>query len=84
MKTSFGANQVLKGKSIELAACGAAHTIVKTSNNEVYSFGLNDKGQLGLGKSGNFTSVPYKIKSFTSFTVSKICCSDESSCLVTN
>ena len=57
--------------------------MIKTQSNEVWSFGLNDKGQLGLGKCGSFSSQPLKIKRFTSFDVKKICCSDESSCLVT-
>ena len=56
---------------------------MKTVSNEVYSFGLNDKGQLGLGIVGNFSSIPHKIHRFTSFPVIKISCSDESSSLLT-
>ena len=84
LKTNFETHMSLKGKSIQIVECGAAHTILKTLNNEIFSFGLNDKGQLGLGVSGNFSSTPHKLKRFTSFPVVKISCSDESSCLITS
>lgn len=44
LKTSFDVNLQLKGRSLETVECGGAHTIVKTQIQEVYSFGLNDKG----------------------------------------
>ena len=84
MKTNFDANSILKGKTVQIVECGGAHTILKTINNEVYSFGLNDKGQLGLGLVGNFSSLPHKIQRFTSFPITKISCTDESSSLLTS
>ena len=33
--------------------CGAYHSFVITSRNEVYAFGLNIKGQLGIGSYEN-------------------------------
>jgi len=44
---------------------------------------LNDKGQLGLGIVGNFSSIPHKLQRFTSFPIMKISCTDESSSLLT-
>lgn len=44
LKITFNAVQTLKGKHIELAECGAAHSVVKTGSNDLFSFGLNDKG----------------------------------------
>ena len=84
LKTNFDANIHLKGKSIQIVECGGAHTILKSLSNEVYSFGLNDKGQLGLGLVGNFSSIPHKLQRFTSFPVVKISCSDESSSLLSS
>jgi alpha-tubulin suppressor-like RCC1 family protein len=49
VKKNFEPNLHLHGKLVELVACGGAHTVVKTSSQEVYAFGLNNKGQLGLG-----------------------------------
>jgi alpha-tubulin suppressor-like RCC1 family protein len=74
----------LKGKNITVVECGGAHTLVKTINSEIYSFGLNDKGQLGLGVVGNFSSIPHKISRFTSFPIIKMACSEESSGLLTS
>ena len=44
IKKTFDINHHLRGRLIEIVACGGAHTLVKTSSQEVYSFGLNDKG----------------------------------------
>ena len=41
----------LSGKNFEMLACGAEHSFALTTKGEVYSWGLNFKGQLG---SGNF------------------------------
>lgn len=84
IKMSFDSNFFLKGKSMESVACGGAHTVVKTKNNEIFSFGLNDQGQLGVGVVGNFSSIPQKLKRFTSFKIEKVCCSEESTCVLTS
>ena len=61
LKTSFDANILLKGKNITMVECGGAHTLIKSYSNEIYACGLNDKGQLGLGVVGNFSSIPHKL-----------------------
>jgi alpha-tubulin suppressor-like RCC1 family protein len=33
--------------------CGAYHSFIQNSKGELYAFGLNLKGQLGLGTFGN-------------------------------
>lgn len=40
---------VLKDEFIREVCCGYDHTIAITINNNVYSWGANDKCQLGLG-----------------------------------
>jgi mitogen-activated protein kinase kinase kinase 9 len=44
-----------QGKRIEAASCGAEHSMAITSDGEVYAWGLNIKGQLGLGDCENRT-----------------------------
>jgi alpha-tubulin suppressor-like RCC1 family protein len=39
----------LRTKSIRTVSGGARHTIVITTEGKVYSFGVNDSGQLGIG-----------------------------------
>lgn len=84
LKTNFETNFLLQGKSITMVECAGAHTIIKSINNDLFSFGLNDKGQLGLGVVGKFSSIPHKIQRFTSFQIVKIACSDESSSVLTS
>jgi alpha-tubulin suppressor-like RCC1 family protein len=38
----------LSGGAVKYAVCGYYHTIVLKTNGDVYSFGRNDKGQLGI------------------------------------
>ena len=57
-----------------MVACGGAHTLIKTSVQELFSFGLNDKGQLGLGSHQEIVTVPSKIKNFSSFKVTFLGC----------
>ncbi len=46
--------------------CGFGHTLVLTSNEEVYAWGYNDEGQLGNSVSGeeDWVSVPFKVSDF--------------------
>ena len=48
--------------------------MVKLSSQEIYSFGLNDKGQLGLGIANKQITIPTKVKHFTSFGIIKLIC----------
>lgn len=53
----------LEGTEVKSVACGLYHTVVCTSIGEVYSFGKNDYGQLGIGhnrpsKSPAFVLIP--------------------------
>ena len=71
------------GKNITMVECGSAHTLIKSINNEIYSFGLNDNAQLGIGLIGGSSFVPHKLKRFTSFNITQLRCSDGSSCALT-
>ncbi|XP_065644177.1 RCC1 and BTB domain-containing protein 1 isoform X3 [Hydra vulgaris] len=54
----------LIGKFIEKIVCGMAHVLVLTDIGELYSWGANSYGQLGLGTTHN-TSVPTLINTTT-------------------
>ena len=49
----------LEGKRVLEVACGQAHTLVLTEAGEVYSWGHNVYGQLGIG---SITCVPCPVK----------------------
>lgn len=75
IKRGLDVNIHLRGKQVDLIACGGAHTLVRTSAMDVYSFGLNDKGQLGLGIKSEIIPIPTKLKNFSSFSITKLACS---------
>ncbi|KAL6485077.1 hypothetical protein MHYP_G00071220 [Metynnis hypsauchen] len=48
--------KALKGERAQFAACGTNHTIVSTSQGEIFATGRNSEGQLGLGHCDDRTS----------------------------
>jgi len=44
MKRSFDPSLHLRGRLVKDIACGGAHSLFLTSNQEIFSCGLNDKG----------------------------------------
>ena len=56
----------LKDLRIAQIACGSEHTFILTQKGEVYSWGLNIKGQLGLGMYEN-VSYPTLVYSLLPF-----------------
>ncbi len=45
-------------KRVQFVACGGEHIFAITRNNEIYSWGRNENGQLGLGFISNYVSEP--------------------------
>jgi len=54
----------LAGQTIEMAACGSCHSVALTTDGTLYSWGLNLKGQLGLGHFDN-VSEPISISTLS-------------------
>jgi alpha-tubulin suppressor-like RCC1 family protein len=46
------------GRRVDLIAAGAAHSIALSSNRNVYGWGYNGRGQLGIGSTGVAQSPP--------------------------
>ncbi|CAB3388421.1 Hypothetical predicted protein [Cloeon dipterum] len=51
----------LKEKKVVQVACGGLHTLALTSEGEVYAFGRNVNGELGLGTTVDNESLPRKV-----------------------
>ncbi|KAL5005987.1 hypothetical protein ScPMuIL_017145 [Solemya velum] len=51
--------KALSNKCIVKVSCGQQHTLALTANSQVYTWGLNDHGQLGHSE---LTASPYRIK----------------------
>jgi alpha-tubulin suppressor-like RCC1 family protein len=54
-------NVFLENEKIVDIKCGSYHSLVLTEKGEVYSWGLNNYGQLGIGIDEEFTNEPSKI-----------------------
>lgn len=74
----------LEGKIIIGIYCGGAHSVWITSNQDVFSFGLNNNGQLGLGDEVHHISFPEKLRQFTSFTIKSVAWGDEMTLYLTS
>ena len=58
---------------IELIGCGSSHTIILLKSGECYSWGENDKGQLGLGNIG-YTKCTLNKITFDSVIITSVSC----------
>lgn len=74
----------LSGKLVAAVACGDTHTLVATAEGEVYSFGRNISGQLGLGHAAD-SLAPQLVEALSGKRVvgvaagaeHSVCCTDE-------
>ncbi|XP_008552683.1 probable E3 ubiquitin-protein ligase HERC4 isoform X2 [Microplitis demolitor] len=55
-------------------SCGYKHAIALTNNGQLYSWGLNDEGQLGLGPEVKIEHKPQLIKSLGAVPIAYIAC----------
>lgn len=63
-------NSVLGGKKVVCISCGQTSTMVVIENGEVYGFGNNGVGQLGIGNYANQTS-PWQVGSLRGIVIGK-------------
>ena len=42
-------------------ACGKAHTLVYTRSGKLFAFGYNAEGQLGVGRTPEYSDVPMEL-----------------------
>jgi alpha-tubulin suppressor-like RCC1 family protein len=59
-------------QSVAKAACGAFHTAVATTNGDVFTFGANDYGQLGLSNAVGPSTAPQLAFSYSNVATSNV------------
>jgi alpha-tubulin suppressor-like RCC1 family protein len=67
----------LTDKRVCMVACGGPYTVLATDDEQVWAFGANARGQLGLGEQSDESMVPRKLsppKDLLSWKVELIAC----------
>lgn len=65
-------NFTLTGKKVICISCGDSFSVVVTNNGEVYSWGRNDVGQLGIENNNNDQFHPCRITSLAKIVIGDI------------
>jgi len=73
----------LKGKRVVDIACGQQHSLAVTDNGEVYGWGLNVFGQLGLGDTKD-RLVPAQLTGLKDHFITSVACGSEHSIALTD
>lgn len=63
----------LSGYFIEDVVCGAEHTLVLTSDGDVWGWGSNSEGQLGLGHTNSPVREPQLVPCLTGKNIRQVC-----------
>ena len=66
--------KALEGVPIAHVACGKYHTAALTASGEVYAWGLESSGQLGLGSTHTKASVPAPVVELSGRGVAQLAC----------
>ena len=74
----------LEAHVIVSAACGSHHTLAKNEWGEIFAWGSNALGQLGLDTRDQIVSTPKMIKSLATKHVIQIACGENHSLALTN
>ncbi|KAL4527306.1 hypothetical protein Ndes2526B_g08991 [Nannochloris sp. 'desiccata'] len=80
-----GPEEIVDRGGFVAIACGAFHNLALTATGEIYSFGLNDYGQLGLGHTASVTAPQRIVDGLEGVTVAEISCGGwHSACVSTS
>jgi alpha-tubulin suppressor-like RCC1 family protein len=74
---------LLCGKHVTQIACGGAHILALTVDDNLSAFGWNDSGQLGLGHNDN-KNQPVRVPFFCGKHVTQIACGNQHSIVLTS
>lgn len=66
--------KALATKQVVQIACGSEHCMALTNTGELYSWGRNQYGQLGLGVKSDHEGLPNQIKSLQGVPIAQVAC----------
>lgn len=71
--------EALRGISVSQVSCGSQHSVALTKDGQVFTWGLNSRGQLGLGSSGPSVTFPQHVKSLAELPLVQVAAGGEQS-----
>ncbi|KAK7912553.1 hypothetical protein WMY93_012764 [Mugilogobius chulae] len=75
--------EALRGVSVSQVSCGSHHSLALTRDGRMFSWGVDARGQLGLGKSDSKTSSPQPVRSVSELLVVQVAAGGEQSFCLT-
>lgn len=67
---------VVENKIISRISCGNNHTALITSDGQLYTFGRNNRNQLGIDSTLEYCRVPTQVDTLNGKVIQVICCCD--------
>ncbi|KAM7413982.1 hypothetical protein PAMA_019007 [Pampus argenteus] len=71
--------EVLCNKPVSQVVCGSQHSVALTKDGQVYTWGQDSRGQLGLGKKKHGANSPQQLRSLSSIPLVQIAAGGEQS-----
>ncbi|KFH12064.1 regulator of chromosome condensation (RCC1) repeat-containing protein [Toxoplasma gondii VAND] len=71
-------------KKVVQVACGSSHCAALTEDGEIYTWGSDDYGQLGLGKESRFVLLPRRVDALADKRVVSVRCGHFFTCCTTS
>jgi alpha-tubulin suppressor-like RCC1 family protein/thiamine kinase-like enzyme len=75
--------ECLSNEKVVETSCGCNHTLLLTSNGEVYAWGWNKNGEIGIGSDVEFQTEVVKLNAFNEQRIRAISCGSQHSLVLT-
>ncbi|XP_013767854.1 E3 ISG15--protein ligase HERC5-like [Pundamilia nyererei] len=71
--------EALRNKQVSQVTCGSQHTVVLTKDGQLYTWGQDSRGQLGLGTNEQYVNSPQHVRSLSAIPVVQVAAGGEQS-----
>ncbi|XP_025764891.1 probable E3 ubiquitin-protein ligase HERC4 isoform X4 [Oreochromis niloticus] len=71
--------EALGSKQVSQVTCGSQHTVVLTKDGQLYTWGQDSRGQLGLGTNKQYVNSPQHVRSLSAIPVVQVAAGGEQS-----
>ncbi|XP_065327503.1 E3 ISG15--protein ligase HERC5-like [Pelmatolapia mariae] len=71
--------EALRNKQVSQVTCGSQHTVVLTKDGQLYTWGQDSRGQLGLGTNEQYVNSPQHVRPLSAIPVVQVAAGGEQS-----